>query len=277
MIIGISGRMGAGKDTLGMVLQALTMEGAFGGRSRWAENPLEYVTAYQGTPNLKGGWKIVKFADKLKEIASMLTGIPRAAFESQEVKDRILPVEWNSWRVYFVQDHTLNHDEQYGPDFVTHNEAIMWEASERRALNWPPRLKTDIREHQMTVREFLQKLGTEGLRTGLHKNIWVNALFADYKLWKPKMDMEPVLPSWIITDMRFPNEAQAVKDRGGITVRIDRPGNPTKVNGHASESALDDWNFDIRVVNNGKLDESFTHCAETILHKAAKYESITDK
>jgi hypothetical protein len=33
----------------------------------------------------------------------------------------------------------------------------------------------------LNVREFLQKLGTDGLRDGLHVNVWVNALFADYR------------------------------------------------------------------------------------------------
>lgn len=269
--------MGAGKDTLGKAIQYLSS--GYSSLETFQEIMDE---GYDVTDECEGvQWDIRKFADKLKEIASMLTGIPRADFERQEVKDRILPVEWNSWRVYFVQDHTLNHDEQYGPDFVTHNEAIMWEASERRALNWPPRLKTEIREHQMTVREFLQKLGTEGLRTGLHRNVWVNALFADYVPEKAYVGgvlnrygqtvkeplVEKTYPNWIITDMRFPNEAQAVKDRGGITVRIDRPGNPTKVSGHESEVALDDWNFDVRVVNNGKVDDSFMHCAQTIIYK----------
>ena len=33
----------------------------------------------------------------------------------------------------------------------------------------------------MTVREFLQKLGTDAMRNGLHTNVWVNALMADYE------------------------------------------------------------------------------------------------
>ena len=36
-------------------------------------------------------------------------------------------------------------------------------------------------EWGMTYRDLLQKLGTEAMRNGLHENVWVNALFADYK------------------------------------------------------------------------------------------------
>ncbi len=64
----------------------------------------------------------------------------------------------------------------------------------------------------MTVREFLQKLGTDGLRNGLHQNTWVNALMADYSKYM----------NWIITDTRFPNELTAAKRRHAITVRVER-------------------------------------------------------
>ena len=29
-------------------------------------------------------------------------------------------------------------------------------------------------------------------------------------------------PNWIITDVRFPNEADAIKGRGGIIIRVNR-------------------------------------------------------
>jgi hypothetical protein len=102
----------------------------------------------------------------------------------------------------------------------------------------------------MSVREFLQKLGTEAMREGLHTNVWVNALFADYK--PPKMSQYN--PSnWIITDMRFPNEMEAVVARGGITIRVVRPG--TSVGTHPSETALDDAHFDHVISNDGTIED----------------------
>jgi hypothetical protein len=101
----------------------------------------------------------------------------------------------------------------------------------------------------MSVREFLQKLGTDALRNGLHPNIWVNALFADYNC--VPADRAPGgwdCDNWIITDVRFPNEAKAIKDRGGIIIRVDRPG-VSAINNHPSETALDDWNFDYKIAN----------------------------
>jgi hypothetical protein len=107
----------------------------------------------------------------------------------------------------------------------------------------------------MSVRDFLQKLGTEGLRDGLHTNTWVNALMADYKC--VPADRAPNgwdCNNWIITDTRFPNEAQAIKDAGGIIIRVTRPG-IGPVNDHPSETGLNQWNFDYEIQNDSSLNE----------------------
>lgn len=94
----------------------------------------------------------------------------------------------------------------------------------------------------MTVREFLQKLGTDAVRDNLHVDAWVKALFSDLHHSS----------RWVITDVRFPNEAAAIKDRGGVVVRINRG---EAVNAHLSETALDDWPFDHTIDNTGTLED----------------------
>ena len=109
----------------------------------------------------------------------------------------------------------------------------------------------------MTYRDFLQKLGTDAMREGLHENVWVNALMSDYH--PPKMDQ--YYPSkWIITDMRFPNEMDAVKDKQGITIHVSKgyvlTGDLENLNNiHASETALDGYIFDYYIVNDGTIEE----------------------
>lgn len=116
--------------------------------------------------------------------------------------------------------------------------------------------------HQTTVRDFLQILGTDAIRNGLHNNAWVNALMADYKPAK----MDQYNPSnWIITDCRFPNEAESIKDRGGIIIRVDRPG-VEPVNAHPSETALDNWDFDYRIANVSDL-VALKQTVEVLLNK----------
>lgn len=126
-------------------------------------------------------------------------------------------------------------------------------------------------EWSMTVREFLQKLGTDAVREGLHTNAWVNALMADY-LTEEKVEklgdyVSRVTPpsKWIITDCRFPNEAQAIKDKGGVIVRIDRPG-IKPVNAHPSETSLDNWDFDYKIANVSDL-VALKQSVEVLLNK----------
>ena len=161
----------------------------------------------------KSRWEIKKWAGKLKTIASLLTGIPVEKFEDQEFKKTNLGSEWN--------------------------------------CNPPGKIGL-IHRQPMTVRDFLQKLGTDGLRDGLHPNTWVNALMADYEgLYDIDTD-RTTYPNWVITDTRFPNEAQAIKDAGGIVIRVDRPG-VSAINAHPSETALDKWDFDHRIMNGSDL------------------------
>lgn len=96
----------------------------------------------------------------------------------------------------------------------------------------------------MKVRDFLQRLGTESVRDILHNDAWVNALMVDYNL-----DY-----NWIVTDTRFHNEAQAIRKSGGIVVRINRDG-VKPINNHPSEVALDDFDFDFVIENNGSLED----------------------
>lgn len=74
----------------------------------------------------------------------------------------------------------------------------------------------------MTPRLLLQIIGTDCIRNKVHPNAWVNALFADYKYEIHRSEVptraagfidQHVYPNWIITDMRFPNELEAIKKK----------------------------------------------------------------
>lgn len=67
-IIGIHGLIGSGKDTVANIIKKIDAE---------------------------RDWKIKKFASKLKQIATILTGIPSEMFENQDFKKTYLGNEWN--------------------------------------------------------------------------------------------------------------------------------------------------------------------------------------
>lgn len=84
----------------------------------------------------------------------------------------------------------------------------------------------------MTVREFLQHFGTNLVRR-IHNNAWVN-------LTMNKINYEQSEIA-IIPDVRFPNEVKAIKDNGGVVIRLTRD---LHHSAHDSEIALDKENFD---------------------------------
>ena len=243
MIIGINGKIGSGKDTVGKIIQWLTkpeLDGQYIGFQTYDDATLERLSPF----------KIKKFAGKLKQIGNILTGIPVEKFEDQEFKKTLLGPEWGT-----IKENPLNSI----PVFENVNFL-----------------------HMMSVREFLQKLGTEAMRDGLHKEVWVNALFADYKWYTKEWDelgneTLGAYPNWIITDMRFPNELDAVILREGITIRVVRPHGYTNphtgeykempLSYHSSETALDDAEFDYEILNDGTIEDLIEKVREILIER----------
>jgi hypothetical protein len=133
---------------------------------------------------------------------------------------------------------------------------------------WSKRL--DIPE--LTPRWVLQQWGTEVCRTNFHDDIWVASV--ENKLRQSKDDI-------VITDCRFPNEVNAIKSTGGITLRANRGVEPEwydaakaynkgpngnslwslskakldKSNIHASEYSSVGLEYDHYIDNNGSIDD----------------------
>jgi len=191
-IIGITGKAGSGKDTVALMINKL----------------------------LGNKYHVRRYSGKLKEVASILLGVPVEKFEDQEYKKSTLGGEWNN----------------------------------------------------ITVREFLQTLGTDCVRYGLHDDAWVIALWNDYKeedvYYTSPIDLigsypnnpkvihrvsnkEQSLPNWIIPDVRFNNEADAITDRRGLIIKVQRPG--IKTMDHASENELETIIPHYTIINDGSF------------------------
>lgn len=226
-LLGLSGYISSGKDTFAKMLQMAIFQTK--AQDNWTLQELE--TYYSDTIRYASGWQIKKFATPLKQIACILLGCTMEQLEDQEFKKSILEEEW-------------------------------WQPSYRQDAPYP---------YKPTVREFLQRLGTEAIRGQVHDNAWVNAMFSDYHYANVQggfMNFEEGEPlinilykekqsKWIITDLRFPNEYKAIKDHGGILFRINR-GNPyDNTNKHSSETALDNYEFDYTICNDGTLENLY--------------------
>ena len=101
----------------------------------------------------------------------------------------------------------------------------------------------------ISYRKLLQEFG-EGIRQTVDKNFWVDSLLSQYDDSK----------NWIISDVRYVEEANAILDRDGILIRINRDTGFDDI--HVSEISLDDFeNFGYVIDNNDKsLEDLFNEC-----------------
>jgi hypothetical protein len=84
---------------------------------------------------------------------------------------------------------------------------------------------------KLNAREVMQFVGTNIFRK-MKNDVWSGATINKIKNETPNLA--------IIADCRFPNEVEAVKDVGGIVIKLTR--NPYNSN-HESEVALDEVNY----------------------------------
>lgn len=110
----------------------------------------------------------------------------------------------------------------------------------------------------MTIGQALQRLGTDAIRTYFHQDSWVNAAMVGCDSTDPAAERRV----WIFDDVRFENEAEAIRKRGGFLVRIERPESEScsdasgRCAEHPSETALDCYEgFDAVVTNTGGRSE----------------------
>lgn len=92
-----------------------------------------------------------------------------------------------------------------------------------------------------TYRAFLQHFGSEVMR-GVNDNIWIDCTLSECG------------ENAIISDVRFPNEADAIKKRGGIVIKVVRDGVATG-DYHQSETKINEIEPDYVFVNNKSLKE----------------------
>ena len=269
-IIAISGKKTVGKNLVGKIIQYLTNESNV--------YPFDLKLDY----SYRSNWQIKKFADPLKDIICLLIGCSRDQLENESFKSKELGEEW--WYWYMALDGG------YSPiilDYLT--------TTKKQLKNYE-----GLELIKPTPRFLMQYVGTNLFRNQLHPEIWVNSLMSEYKnkstlisevnylgdsrcgiCKKPTKDVSYFLcdehieksknnyPNWIITDMRFPNEMQAVKDRGGITIRVSRTGihTPKIEDLHPSETALDNYEFDYHIDNSDTIEDIIEKVREILINE----------
>ena len=158
---------------------------------------------------------------------------------------------------------------------------------EQRDEWWSNRLGQDI-----TPRWVLQYWGTEVIRRGFHDDMWVASL--ENRLLRTTDDI-------VISDCRFPNEIRAIKNAGGLVVRVRRGSEPDWYKSaenfmagqqkigwsigkhdleqrgiHASEYSWIGTDFDAVLDNTGTMDQLYQQLNGLVLnHPVATEDQIS--
>ena len=260
-IIGIAGKKGHGKDTVAKIIQGFDI---------WKRNlalqteyPLSnvFVRAYvlNRVRIYVSHWQVKKFASTLKEIVSILTGFKVEDLEKEEIKNstlfffyKLLNKKANNFEIFASMEDLVER--------LNHLRTVYLNTYSAEEVN-----DLFVQETiSVTPRLLLQTIGTDIVRA-INPNIWINSLFQYYTisdLALAKMRRKgftPIssflaLPNWIITDVRFPNEVKAIKEKDGIIIRINRE--TDYISNHSSEIALDDYeDFDYVIENDTTIAE----------------------
>jgi len=105
----------------------------------------------------------------------------------------------------------------------------------------------EVSKQTPEVRRLLQELGV-GARKVFGEGFWVHQAMKTM-LDEPRLDLK-----YVITDVRFFNEADMVRANGGQIWRVERTG-VEAVNSHVSEHDIDNWDFDAYLHNNSTLED----------------------
>lgn len=231
MIVAFSGKIGSGKDTAAKLWQDISNE------DRLVAKRSESI------------WQVHKFAESLKQIIALMLNIRREDLEKEEVKSSLLPDEWQVYSIYSW--------EKPMPNFIPFPTEVA--AKVYCDIHNNSQHRYTYKKSSRTVRWLMIHIGTTLFRNQLHENVHINMTFAKYKLEAVGEDIQPAPfvqePYWLITDCRFIDEAEAIKARNGIIIRLNRDGGPQLDS--ESETELDDYTFDYVVDNNGTLEELY--------------------
>jgi len=111
---------------------------------------------------------------------------------------------------------------------------------------WVDALGERIDVQGFNMRQYLQRLATDGLRNHVHENFFVNLVLP--------VGFKHELRVCVVTDVRFEIEVDRIKQLGGTTVLINRD-TATKHSDHLSEQSYQSPLWDYQINNNGTMEE----------------------
>lgn len=204
-IVGIKGFKGSGKDTVASMISYILHDGIM---------KANYDTwlLYHKNDFIENDEIIIHFADKLKDDISEFCGIDRKLLDRQDVKEE----NYYNFKTGIVSTNIKDAD-------VVINDIDEFDYDNLSSLLF---LYNNI---SIKIRVLLQYYGTNIIRD----HFWREA-FIRYTINKA-FDIRNSKGQCIIADARFDNECEAIKQCGGMIIRIDRKSNNDNHDSHKSE------------------------------------------
>jgi hypothetical protein len=112
-------------------------------------------------------------------------------------------------------------------------------------------------------RQMMQTLGTEWGRNLVKESFWVD------RAMQTVNDLAWSFTPAVISDVRFENEAEAIRERGGFILHLSRP-NALQVASHPSEAGVKFMPYaDARIVNDSTLSVLYAEVRDMLGRKGA--------
>jgi hypothetical protein len=212
------------------------------------------------------GWQGSKGASLEVQVAQAL-GLPIYVIKNGELTPRVTVIGIAGYARSgkdTIADYLVKENGYEKISFSTPMKEAMYRLNPRitvnEVVNTALRVGVDVydweglKERSPDIRGLLQRFGTEVGREMFGEDFWV-----DYAL-NSIVDGTKV----VIADVRYPNEANAIKVLGGKVFRVERDG-VGPANGHASENALEGYEFDGTIHNWGTIEGLYSDVETHIL------------
>jgi hypothetical protein len=228
LVIGFSGKKYSGKNTSALIA-------------------LEYLYEYSVSICANISFQQIAYANALKKWVSLISGLPIQDFTTEEGKAKKNPGN-------VVSLEKIDQD-----SFVT----ILMKIGEKSILKFKElyyKTAVLLTDTNLTLGQLLQIVGTDIFRETFSKEIWIQfvqaTIFPNCNPTKfdPSKQIDRIV---FITDVRFENEADWIKELYGYVIRIERKDRGVidqRNSSHPSETSLDNYmRFDSIIHNNGTL------------------------
>lgn len=174
-------------------------------------------------------WEVKAFGDKVKDVTAISWGLERSILDDRDFKD-------NYCINYLTGKVVINNNVPNGHFIVDSTDALSI------FINY---YNTGINfcfyEMWIPIRILIQYEGTEIGRNKRGKDCWINSLMKNYTF------------DWVISDIRYENEAKKIIDLEGTLIKTIR--NTGNKDEHSSESELDSIEPHYIVDNNKFIGE----------------------